>query len=79
MTKSLIELASQEMGKIIDIQGGVGVQSRLESMGILPGKIVTKISAQLLRGPVTIMVDRRQLALGFGIASKILVEVNKMK
>lgn len=77
MLKSLVDLGSQDSGKIAEIYGGPGLVARLESMGIRPGKIVTKVSAQMLRGPVTIMVDRRQLALGFGIASKILVEVPK--
>jgi ferrous iron transport protein A len=39
------------------------------------GKKVTKVSAQLMRGPVTVRIDNSQVAIGFGMAKKILVEI----
>ncbi len=48
--------------------------NRLSTLGIRPGKRITKISAMLMRGPVTIQSGRTQLAIGFGIANKILVD-----
>jgi len=44
-------------------------------LGIRPGKKVTKISSTLLRGPVTLTVDNAQVAIGFGMANRIIVEV----
>jgi Fe2+ transport system protein FeoA len=32
-----------------------------------------------MQGPVTIQVDRAQVAIGFGMAGKILVEVEEEK
>lgn len=33
------------------------------------------VSSMFMRGPVTVEVDRRRIALGLGMASKVLVEV----
>ena len=77
MVLNLIQLKSGQKGIVVEIQGGVGLIRRLGSMGIRPGKKVTKISAQILRGPQTLKVDNLQIAIGFGMASKILIEVEK--
>lgn len=73
--KNLQELKSGECGKIFEIHGGHGIVNRLASLDIRPGKVITKISSGFMRGPVTIEVDRTQVAIGFGMAKKILVEV----
>ena len=71
---SLHHMKSGQSGKIVQIQGGPGMINRLSTLGIRPGKRITKISAMLMRGPVTIQSGRTQLAIGFGIANKILVD-----
>jgi len=75
--KTLLELKPGESGIIIEIQGGFGLVRHLESLGIRVGKKVTKVSAQLWRGPQVIKIDNIQLALGFGMAKRVLVEVHK--
>ena len=77
MTLSLIELKAGQKGKIVAIQGGRGMVTRLENMGIRANKKITKISAQFWRGPQIIKIDNLQLAIGFGAASRILVEIEK--
>jgi len=72
-----ITLASMRSGQnalVVQIQGGHGVVSRLGALGIRSGKRITKVSSMLMRGPVTIQVDRAQVALGYGMANKIIVE-----
>jgi len=49
---------------------------RLEALGIRPGMKVTKISSMLFRGPVTLRVGNAQVAIGFGMANRIIVEVD---
>ncbi len=71
---SLPMMRPGQSGRVIQIRGGQGMINRLNSMGILPGKKITKVSSMLMRGPVTIQVDRVRVAIGFGMASKILVE-----
>lgn len=61
---------------VVSIYGGHGLNQRLESLGIRVGKKVTKVSSQLMRGPVTLRVDNGQVAMGFGMASKIMVELD---
>jgi ferrous iron transport protein A len=50
---------------------------RLSALGIIPGKRITKISATLMRGPVTVEVDRVRVAIGFGMANRIVVQLNE--
>jgi ferrous iron transport protein A len=46
-------------------------------LGIRSGKRITKISSHFWRGPQTIEIDNLQVAIGFGMARKIFIEVNK--
>lgn len=63
-------------GVVVQIMAGRGLLSRLEAMGVRPGKRITKVSSMFGRGPVTILVDSTQIAIGFGIADKIIVELD---
>jgi ferrous iron transport protein A len=44
-------------------------------LGIRPGVEITKISSQLMAGPVIVQVGNTQSALGFGMAMKVIVEL----
>ena len=70
------QMRAGQSGRVFQISGGAGLENRLNSLGIRHGKRVTKISSMFMRGPVTIQVDRSQLAIGYGMAGKILVEVD---
>ena len=74
---TLRQMQIGQTGTVTGIFGGRGLIRRLEALGIRPGKKVTKISCALFRGPVTLRVDRAQVAVGFGMANKIVVEVDK--
>jgi Fe2+ transport system protein FeoA len=71
---SLVHLKPSHKGKVLEILGGAGLQNRLMSMGLYVGKEITKLSYVGLRGPVVIRVGRSVLALGHGMAVKIIVE-----
>ena len=75
--KALSRMQTGQSGIVVQIQGGHGMVNRLSALGIRPGKRVTKISGGFARGPVTVQVDRAQVAIGFGMASRILVEPGK--
>lgn len=77
MQLTLGQMAAGQTGTVIQILGGRGLNRRLEALGIRPGKKVTKISSMFFRGPVTFRSDHTQLAIGFGMASKILIEIDK--
>jgi len=72
---SLVQLKAEQKGKIIEIAASVGLQNKLESMGVYKGKELVKLSHIGLRGPVVIKTGRTILALGHSIATKMVVEV----
>lgn len=71
----LTKLEERESGVVVQINGGHGLVRRLESLGIRVGKKVTKVSSQLMRGPVTVRIGNSHVAIGFGMAKKIFVEI----
>lgn len=71
---SLVHFKANHKGKVVEIAGGGQLISRLMSMGVYPGKEVIKLSHIGLKGPVVIKVGRNILALGHGVATKIIVE-----
>ena len=73
------QMHAGQTGKVVEILGGAHLFNRLNSLGIRPGKRITKVSSMFLRGPVTVRVDRSQVAIGFGMAGKIVVDVEGKK
>ncbi|UCC11920.1 MAG: ferrous iron transport protein A [candidate division WOR-3 bacterium] len=71
----LAELKAGMTGTITNIDGGHGITNRLDAMGIRCGIKVTKLSGQFMRGPVIIKVGKTQIAIGYGMAKKVLVQV----
>lgn len=72
---NLTQINQGETAVVIDIRGGYGLSRRLETMGIKPGVTITKVSSQLMRGPITIQVGNSRIAIGFGMARKIIVKI----
>ena len=73
-----VTLAQMQVGQngiVVDIEGGHGMVNRLNTLGIVPGKKITKISSMFMRGPVTVEIDRARVALGFGMARHIIVRL----
>jgi len=70
----LTELRTHETALVKEISGGHAAAERLGALGIRPGKKITKISAHFWRGPVTIRMDKAKVAIGHGMADKIIVE-----
>ncbi len=71
----LTKLAAGQSAIIKEIIGGRGIVNRLDSLGIVPGKKITKISSMMMRGPVVMRVGSTEIALGYGMAAKILVDI----
>ena len=74
---TLAQLKNGQSGTVIEIQGGRRMTDRLNALGIIPGKKITKTSAMLMRGPVTVEVDRAGVAIGFGMASRVVVKPDR--
>ena len=65
------QLGIGEVGRIVAIEGGRGLRQKLYLRGLFEGKVVRIVSNY---GPVTIEVDRSVVAIGRGMAQKIIVE-----
>ncbi len=73
---SLNKMKNGQRGIVVDTLGGSGLIKRLNALGIRLGQKVTKISSIYMQGPVTIQVNNTQVAIGFGMAKKIIVELD---
>jgi ferrous iron transport protein A len=78
--KTVIPLSKMKSGKngvVVAIEGGIKIVQRLEALGIRLDKKVLKVSGMLFGGPIIVKVGQCQFGIGYGMASKILVEVAK--
>lgn len=66
-----------QKARVAEVRGGWGVRQKLSEMGILPNETVTITTVSPWRGPVLVRVDSssNEVALGRGIAQKVVVEV----
>ena len=77
-TKSIIPLANMEVsqeGVINALEGGANFHTRLQALNIRVGKKIKKISNAPFRGPVVVEVDNSRVAIGHGMARKVMVEI----
>ncbi len=75
MIISAAEMREGQTGLVINLSGGHGMVRRMQAMGVRPGVPVVKLTSQPFRGPVSLQVGATQVAVGFGIARRIMVEV----
>lgn len=71
---SLVEMSPGEIGSVVGMQGGHGMIRNMEGMGIRIGSKIKIVSQQFMRGPVVISCGNTQVAIGFGMARRIMVE-----
>ena len=72
----LVDLEEGQKGIIVSILGGRGVTQRLTDMGLTPGTEFEMTRRGSLC-PVEISVRGCKLAIGCGVAAKILVKAKK--
>jgi Fe2+ transport system protein FeoA len=77
MVVNLVDMKSGETGVVVDLQGGSGFITRIQSMGIRIGKEIKKTGAHFWRGPQTVLVDNFKVAIGYGMATSIFIEVKR--
>jgi Fe2+ transport system protein FeoA len=84
LEKKLSQLKPGETGVIVSIQAltihhrhhrrhGWGFQRRLEDMGLTPGTKIMVVKSAPFHGPIEIHVRGSRLAIGRGMAERILV------
>lgn len=70
---ALTALSPGQSGVVFQILGGRGKVQRLIDLGLVPGTRITVIRSAAFGGPIEISVRGTNLAIGRGIASRILV------
>jgi ferrous iron transport protein A len=71
----LPQMRPGQTGKVVDISGGFGVVKKLAALGIRPGQTLTKRDSVFARGPVVVKINHSEVAIGYGMAQKVIVEV----
>ena len=66
-------LGEGESGRVVEVRAGRGLTRRLIAMGIAPGMKVRVLKSSG-PGPILIEVGQTRIALGRGVAMKIIVE-----
>jgi len=78
MMIKLVEMKRGQKAKILEFHGHHGRRggsvSRLENMGLRRGEIVEMLSNQNI-GPLLLRAVETRVAIGRGIASKVLVDI----
>jgi ferrous iron transport protein A len=72
--KDLTQIKKGETVKVVEINGGRQFKDKVDAIGLRIGSRVVKLSTQVLKGPVTIKIGSTKLAIGHGMAKKILVD-----
>ena len=72
----LDEVESKRTARVMMIDGGEGVRSHLNVLGIHIGDWVEVDVRAPFRGPILVKVHGSRVALGRGIARKVMVETN---
>lgn len=76
--KKIMPLANMDInqeGIIYTLEGGAGFRARLQALNIRIGKRIKKISTNPFRGPIVVEVDSARVAIGYGMAQKVMVEI----
>ncbi len=75
----LVRVPAGKRVRVVSMAGGSGFVRRLAAMGIVPGAVFDVVqspaSMGLLRGPVIIKRGNLKTGIGWGMASRIMVEV----
>ena len=72
----LTELPNSKEGVVVDLDAGLGLKRRLYAMDIIPGKKIKK-KLGFEKGPIVVQVDDATYSLGYGVASKIIVDYDE--
>jgi len=69
----LTALLEGEEGAVERVTGGRGLCQRLSAMGLTPGTRIKVVKSSLFSGPILISVRGTTLALGRGVAERVLL------
>jgi ferrous iron transport protein A len=74
--KTLLQISPGFTVRVIGFRGGKNLQSKLQQYGIYPGDCLRLLRKAPLGGPLLVECNEREIALGKGVADKIIVELD---
>lgn len=75
---TLEQIQTRRAARVVAIEGGSGVRSHLNTLGIHVGDQLTVVERAPFRGPVLVEAHGVRLALGRGVARKVMVELHEV-
>lgn len=76
LMKTLLQISPGVTARVIDFDGGINLRSKLTQYGIYPGDRLRLLRRAPMGGPLLIECNEREIALGRGVADKIIVEID---
>lgn len=70
----LSQLREGMVARIKYLTSGFGLQRKISALGIRIGKNVRVVSSHRFGGPIVVEVEGTRIAIGRGVANKIIVE-----
>lgn len=74
--KRLLQIHPGTTVRVVDFDGGVNLRSKLTQYGIYPGDYLRLLRKAPMGGPLLVECNEREIALGRGVADKIIVETD---
>jgi len=71
---TLDQLSIGANARVVDFVGGPGLYRKLSQMGIHPGDTIVVSGSGAFRGPLLVEIHGIRIALGRGVARRILIE-----
>jgi ferrous iron transport protein A len=71
---TLVEFSEGESARVVSIEGGSDIVKRLYHLGIREGVKIKKLVGMSRKGPIIVKISHSQVALGRGMASRIMVD-----
>jgi len=72
---TLLQISPGNSVRVVDFDGGVHLRSKLTQYGIYPGDCLRLLRKAPMGGPLLVACNEREIALGRGVADKIIVEL----
>jgi len=76
MVVDLAQMGNGQSGIVVRLHGGYGFIRHVQAIGIIEGMRLTKLASHPLRGPILVSVNNLQIAVGFGMSKRILLNVD---
>ena len=76
LMKTLLQISPGISVRVIDFDGGLNLHNKLTQYGIYPGDSLRLLRRAPLGGPLLVECNQREIALGRGVADKIIVEID---